>query len=149
MKHVRIKIARRNTNNIRYADDIDLMAENEEELKSFLMRVKDEKEKGDIKLNFQKPNIMTSGLITSSQKDRGKVEIDRFHFLVSKITLDNDCSPEIQRHLPLGKKAMSNLVVVVLVLPSFVQLFCHGISQARILEKVAISLSRGSSWSRD
>ena len=149
MKHVRIKIARRNTKNIRYADDIDLMAENEEELKSFLMRVKDEKEKGDIKLNFQKPNIMTSGLITSSQKDRGKVEIDRFHFLVSKITLDNDCSPEIQRHLPLGKKAMSNLVVAVLVLPSFVQLFCHGISQARILEKVAISLSRGSSWSRD
>ena len=80
MKHVRIKIARRNINNIRYADDIALKAENEEELKSFLMRVKDEKEKGDIKLNFQKPNIMTSGLITSSQIDRGKVEIDRFHF---------------------------------------------------------------------
>ena len=71
MKYVRIKIARRNTNNIIYADDIALMAENEEELKSLLMRVKDEKEKADRKLNIQKTNIMASSLITSSQIDRG------------------------------------------------------------------------------
>ena len=71
MKYVRIKIARRNTNNIIYADDIALMAGNEEELKSLLMRVKDEKEKADRKLNIQKTNIMASSLITSSQIDRG------------------------------------------------------------------------------
>ena len=101
-----IMITGRNINNIRYADYTALMAENQEELKSLLMRVKDEKEKGDIKLNIQKPNITASSLTTSSQIDRGKVEIDRFHFLVSKITSDNDCSPEIQRHLLLGRKAM-------------------------------------------
>ena len=106
-----IKIARRNINSLRYADNITLTAENEEELKSFLMRVKEESEKADLKLNIQK-KIMASGPITSWQieGESGKVEaVTDFLFLGSKITADGDCSPEIKRRLLLGWKALTNL----------------------------------------
>ena len=88
-----IKIARRNINNLRYADDTTLMAESEEELKSFLMKVKEESEKVGLKLNIQKIKIMASGPITSWQIDEGTVA--DFSLLGSKITADGDCSPEI------------------------------------------------------
>ena len=105
-----IKIARRNINNFRYADDTILMAESEEELKSLLMRVKEESEKSDLKLNIKKTKIMASGPITSWQIDGGKVEPGTdFLFLGSKITADSDCSHEIKRHLLLGRKAMTKL----------------------------------------
>ena len=98
-----IKIARRNINNLRYADDTTLMAESEEELKSFLMKVKEENEKVGLKLNIQKTKIMASGPITSWQIDRETVEtMSDFIFLGSKITADGDCSHEIKRHLLLG-----------------------------------------------
>ena len=101
-----IKIARRNINNIRYADDISLMAESEEELKSLLMKVKEESEKVGLKLNIQKMKIMASGPITSWQID-GETVAD-FIFWGSKITAVGDYSHEIKRHLPLGRKAMTN-----------------------------------------
>ena len=105
-----IKIAGRNTNNLRYADDTILMAESEEELKSLLMKVKEESEKVGLKLNIQKTKIMASGPITSWQIDGETVEIvSDFTFLGSKITADGDCSHEIKRHLLLGRKVMSNL----------------------------------------
>ena len=105
-----IKIAGRNINNLRYADDTTLMAESEEELKSLLMKVKEENEKVDLKLKIQKTKIMTSSHITSWQIDGETVEIVAdFIFLGSKITADGDCSHEIKRHLLLGKKAMTNL----------------------------------------
>ena len=105
-----IKIARRNINNLRCADDTTLMAESEKELESFLMGVKEEKGKAGLKLNIQKPKIMTSSPITSWQVEGGKVEklID-FIFLDSKITVDSDFSHEIKRLLFLGRKAMTNL----------------------------------------
>ena len=104
-----IKIARRNINNLRYADDINLMAESEEELKSLLMKVKEEREKNGLKLNIQKMKIMTSGPITSWQIDGETIETVRdFIFLGSKITADIDCSHEIKRYLLLGRKAMTN-----------------------------------------
>ena len=91
-----IKIARRNINNLRYADDTTLMAESKEELKSLLMKVKEESEKSGLKLNIQKPKIMASGPITSWQTDGETMETVRdFIFLVSKITADVDCSHEI------------------------------------------------------
>ena len=96
-----IKIAKRNINNLRYADDTTLMAKSEEELKSLLMKMKEESEKVGLKLNIQKTKIMASGLITLWQIDgetRG-----------SKITADGDCSREIKKHLLLGRKAMTNL----------------------------------------
>ena len=96
-----IKISRRNINNLRYADDTTLMAESEEELKSLLMKVKEEIEKVGLKLNIQKTNIMASGLITSGQID-GETVAD-FIFLDSKITADGDCSHEIKRHSLEGK----------------------------------------------
>ena len=102
-----IKIARRNINNFRYADDTTLMAENEEELKSLLMNVKEESEKVGLKLNIQKTKIMASGPITSWQID-GETVSD-FIFLGSKITADGDCSHEIKRRLLLGRKVMTNL----------------------------------------
>ena len=102
-----IKIARRNINNLRYADDTTLMAESEEELKSFLMKVKEVSEKAGLKLNIQKTKIMASGPITSWQID-GEIVRD-FSFLGSKITADGDYSHEIKRHLLLGRKAMANL----------------------------------------
>jgi len=105
-----IKIARRNINNLRYADDTTLMAENKEELKSLLMKVKEESEEADLKLNIQKTKIMLSGPITSWQIDGKTVEtVTDFIFLGSKITVDGDFSLEIKRCLLLGRKAMTNL----------------------------------------
>ena len=102
-----IKIARRNINNLRYADDTTLMAESEEELKSLLMKMKEESEKVDLKLNIQEMKIMASGPITSWQID-GETVID-FIFLGSKIIAYGDCSHELKRCLLLGRKAMTNL----------------------------------------
>ena len=102
-----IKIARRNINNLRYADDTTLMAQSKEELKSLLMKVKEESEKVGLKFNIQKTKIMTSGPITSWQID-GETVAD-FIFLGSKITADGDCSHEIKRCLLLGRKVMKNL----------------------------------------
>ena len=105
-----IKIAGRNINNLRYADDTTLMAESEEELKSLLMKVKEERENFGLKLNIQKTKIMASGPITSWQIDGETVEtVTDFTFLGSKITADGDCSHEIKRHLLLGQKVMTNL----------------------------------------
>ena len=105
-----IKIARRNINNLRYADDTTLMAESEEELKSLLMKVNKESEKADLKLNIQKTKIMASGPITSCQKDGETMEtVTDFIFLCSQITADADCSHEIKRCLLLGRKAMTSL----------------------------------------
>ena len=106
----RIKIARRNINHLRYTDDISLMAESEEELKSLLMKVKEEAEKVDLKLNIQKTRIIASGPITSWQIDGEIMEtVADFIFLGSNITADGDCSHEIKRRLLLGRKAMTNL----------------------------------------
>ena len=105
-----IKIAGRNINSLRYADDTTLMAESEEELKSLLMKVKEESEKVGLKLNIQKTNIMASGPITSWQINGETVETVRdFIFWGSKITADGDCSHEIKRCLLLGRKVMTNL----------------------------------------
>ena len=105
-----VKIAGRNINNLRYAADITLMAESEEELKSLLMRVKGENEEVALKLNIQETKIMASGPITSQQTEWGKVEtVTDFIFLGSKITADSDYSHEIKRHLLLRRKAMINL----------------------------------------
>ena len=105
-----IKIDERNINNLRYADNATLMAESEEQLKSLLMKVKEETEKAGIKLNIQKTKIMASSLITSWQIDRGKMEtVTDLIFLVSKITADGDCSHEIKRCLLLRRKAVANL----------------------------------------
>ena len=104
-----IKIAGRNINNLRYADDTTLMAESEEELKSLLMKVKEESEKAGSKLNIQKTKIMVSGPITSWKIDGETVKtVLDFIFLDSKITADGDCSHEIKRHLLLGRQAMKN-----------------------------------------
>ena len=106
----RIKIGRKNINNLRYADDTILIAESEEELKSLLMKVKGESEEVGLKLNIQKTKIMASGPITSWEIDRETVEtVSDFIFWGSKITADGDCSHEIKRHMLLGRKAMSNL----------------------------------------
>ena len=102
-----IKIFERNINNLRYADDTTLMAENEEELKSLLMKVKKENEKVGLKLNIQKTKIMASGPITSWEI--GGETVSDFIFLGSKITTDADCSHEIKRRLLLGRKVMTNL----------------------------------------
>ena len=104
-----IKIARRNINNLRYANDTILMAESEERPKSFLMKVKEEGEKVGLKLNIQKTKIVASGPITSWEIDGETVEtVSDFIFLGSQITVDGDCSHEIKRHL-LGRKVMTNL----------------------------------------
>ena len=108
-----IKISRRNINNLIYADDTTLVAESDDELKNFLMRVKEESEKADWKLNIQKTKIMASGPITSWQIEGEKVEaVTNFIFLGSKIIADGDCSHEMERHLLLGREAMTNLIVV-------------------------------------
>ena len=105
-----IKIAGRNINNLRYADSTTLMAESEEELKSLLMKVKEESEKVGFKLNIQKTKVMASGPITSWQIDGETMEtVTGFIFLGFKVTADGDCSYEIKRHLLLGRKAMTNL----------------------------------------
>ena len=116
MKDLKVKpesilmIAGRNINNLRYADDTTLMAENEEELKSLLMKVKEESEKAGLKLNIQKTKIMASSPITSWHIDGKTMErVADFIFLGSKITADGDCSHEIKRHLLFGRKALTNL----------------------------------------
>ena len=129
-----IKIAGRNINNLRYADDTTLMAESEEELKSLLMKVKEESKNVCLKLNIQKTKIMASSSITSWEIDGETVEtmVD-FIFLGSKITVDGDCSHEIKRHLLLGRKVMINLESIFknrdVTLPTKVRLvkaiYCH------------------------
>ena len=110
-----IKIPGRNLNNLRYADDTTLRAESEEELKSLLMKVKEEREKVGLKLNIQKTKIMASGPITSWEIDGETVEImSDFIFLGSRITADGDCSHEIKRRLLLGRKVMTNLLLLLL-----------------------------------
>ena len=105
-----IKIAWRNINNLRYADDTTLMAESKEELKSLLMKVKEESDKVDLNLNIQKTKIMASGPITSWEIDGEAVEtVSDFIFLDSKITADGECSHEIKRRLLIGRKIMTNL----------------------------------------
>ena len=105
-----VKIAGRNINNLRYADDTILMTESEEELKSLLMKVKVESVKADLKLNIQKTKIMASGPISSCEIDGETVETaSEFILGGSKITVDGDCSHEIKRHLLLGRKVMTNL----------------------------------------
>ena len=117
-----IKIAGRNINNFRYADDITLMAESKEELKSLLMKVK-ENEKAGLKLNIQKTKIMASGLITSWEINGETVETVRDFILGgSKITADSDCSHESKRHLLLGRKAMTNLESTDITLSTKVRL---------------------------
>ena len=106
----RIKIAGRNINNLRYADDTTFMVESEEEIKSLLMKAKEEGEKVGLKLSIQKTKIMASGPITWWEIDGETVEtVSDFNFLGSKITTDGDCSHEIKRHLLLGRKVMTNL----------------------------------------
>ena len=121
-----IKIAGRNINNLRYADDTTLMAESEEELKSLLMKVKEKSEKVGLKLNVQKAKIMASAPITSWQIDGERVETGQTIFLGSKITADGDCSHEIKRHLLLGRKVVTNLDSIFksrdITLPSKVRL---------------------------
>ena len=105
-----IKIAERNINNLRYADDTTLMAESEEELKSLVMKLKEGNEKVGLKLNIQKTKIMASGAITSWHIDGDTITtVAGLIFLDSKITMDSDCSYEIKRHLLLGRKVMTNL----------------------------------------
>ena len=114
-----IKIARRNINNLRYADDTTLIAESEEELKSFLMRVKEESEKVGLKLNIQKTKIMASSPITSWQIDRETMEtVTDFIFLGSKIIADGDCSHEMKRHLLLRSNLDSILKRKDIILPT-------------------------------
>ena len=109
-----IKIVGRNINNLRYADDTTLIAESEEELKSPLMKVKEESKNVRLKLNIQKTKIMASGPITSWEIDGETVEtVSDFIFLGSKITADGDCSHEIKRHLLLGRKVMTNLYSIL------------------------------------
>ena len=121
-----IKIARRNLNNLRYADDSSLMAESEKELKSLLMKVKVESEGLGLKLNIQKTRIMASGPITSWEIDGETVETVSDYFFGSKITGDGDCSHEIKRHLLLGRKGMTNLDSIFksrdIILPTKVRL---------------------------
>ena len=122
-----ITVTGRNINNLRYADDTTLMAESEEELKSLLMKVKEESEKVGLKLNIQKMKIMASGSITSRQIDGETMEtVTDFIFLGSKITVDSDCSYEIKRCLLLGRKVMTNLDSIFksrdIILPTNVRL---------------------------
>ena len=110
----RIKIAGRKVNYLKYADDTTRRAESEEELKSLLIKVKDESEEAGLKLNIQKTKIMASGHITSRQLDGETMETGRdFIFLDSKITADGDCSHEIKRGLLLGRKPMTNLDIIL------------------------------------
>ena len=108
------KVARKNINNFKYADDTTVMAKSEEELKSFLMRVNEEGEKTDLKLNIQNSKIMASSPISSWQIEGGKVEaVTNFLSLCSKITADCDCSHEIKKHLLLERKTMTNLGTIL------------------------------------
>ena len=133
-----LKIAGRNINNLRYADDTTLMAESEEELKSLLMKVKEQSEKADLKLSIQKMKIMASGPITSWEIDGETVEtVSDFILGGSKITADGGCSHEIKRHLLLGRKAMTNLNSILksrdITLPTKVHLVkSYGFSNSHI-----------------
>ena len=132
-----IKIAGRNINNLRYADDTTLMAESEEELKSLLMKVKEESEKVGLKLNIQKTKIMAPGPITLWQIDGETVEtVSDFIFLGSQITADGDCSLEIKRCLLLGRKAMTNLDSVLksrdITLPTKVRVVNYDFSSSHV-----------------
>ena len=110
-----IKVAGRNINNLKYADDTTLMAESEQELKNLLMKVKEESAKVDLKLNIKKMKIMVSGPITSRQIDGETMEtVTNFIFLGSKINADGDCSHEIKRCFLLGRKAVINLLLLLL-----------------------------------
>ena len=123
-----IKIARRNINNLRYADDITLMAESEEELKSLLMKVKEESEKVGLKLNIQKMKIMASSPITSWQIDGETVEtVADFILRGSKITADGDCSHEIKRRLLLRRKIMTTLDSILLCQQSDISIFQYSL----------------------
>ena len=122
-----IKIARRNINYLRYTDDITLMAESEEELKSLLMKVKEESEKAGLKLNIQKTKITASSRIVSWQIEGGKVgKVTDFIFLASKITADGDCIHEIKKHFLLGRKVMMKLDSILksrdITLPTMVRI---------------------------
>ena len=132
-----IKISRRNINNIRYEDDTTLMAESEEELKSLLMKVKEESEKVGLKLNIQETKIMASGSITSWEIDGETVEtVSDFILWGSKITTDGNCSHEIKRRLFLGRKVMTNLDSILesrdITFPTKVQLAKAGFSSGHI-----------------
>ena len=134
---VGIKIARRNINNLRYADDTTLMAESEEELKSLLMKVKEESEKVGLKLNIQKTKTLASGPITSWQMDGETVEtVADFIFLGYKITADGDCSHEIKRCLLLGRKVKTNLDSILksrdITLPTNVHCQGYGFSSGHV-----------------
>ena len=134
---VGIKIARRNINNLRYADDTILMAESEEEINSLLMKVKEESEKVGLKLNIQKTKNMASGPITSWQINGETVEtVADFIFLGSKINADGDCSHEIKRRLLLGRKVMTNLDSILksrdITLPTNV----HLVSSVQLLSHI-------------
>ena len=132
-----IRIARRNSNNLRYADDTILMAESKEELKSLLRKMKEKSEEAGLKLNIQKMKIMVSGPITLWQIDEETMEtLGDFIFLGSKITADGDCSPEIKRHLLLGRKAMTNLDSILknrdITLPKMIRLQGNGFSSDNV-----------------
>ena len=138
-----IKVARRNINNFRYADDNTLMAESEEELKSLLMKVKEESEKVGLKFNIQKTMIMSSGPITSWEIDGETMEtVTDFIFLGSKITADGDCRHEVKRSLLLGRKAMTNLGSMLksrdITLPTKVHSQSYGFSSSHSCTNVRV-----------
>ena len=138
-----IKIARRNINNLRYADDTTLMAENKEELKILLMRVREESKKAGLKLNIQKNKIMLSSSITSWKIEGEKVEtVAAFIFLGSQITEDGNCSLEIKRCLSLGRKAMTNL-------DSIKKQKCHFAGKVLYSQSYAFSSSQVQIWELD
>ena len=133
----RIKIARMNINNLSYADDSTLMAESKRDLKSLLMKVKEESEKAGLKLNIQRTKIMASSLSTSWQIDGKTMEtVTDFIFLGFKITVDNDCSREIKRPLLLGRNAMKNLDSILktrdITLPTKVYSQSYGFSRSHV-----------------
>ena len=149
-----IKIAGRNNNNLRYTDGTTLMAESKEELKSLLMKVKEESEKVGLKLNIKKTKIMASGPITSQQIDGETMETVRdFIFLGSKITADGDWSHEIKRHLPLGRKAMTNLDSILkgrdITLPTKVHLVKAMVFPEVIYEYDSWSIKKAEHWRID
>ena len=139
-----IKIARRNINNLRYADDTTLMAEGEEELKSLLMKIKEESEKVGLKLNIQKAKIMASGPITSWQID-GETMTD-FILGGSKITADGDYSHEIKRSLLLGRKVMTNLDSLLKCRDITLPTKAHGLVKAMVFPAVMWELDYKESW---
>ena len=149
-----IKIARKNINNFRYADDTTLIAESEEELKSHLMKVKEESEKVGLKLNIQKTKIMASRPITLWQIDGETVEtVSDFIFLGSKVTADGDCSPEIKRRLLLARKVMtnvdSNLKSRDITLPANVHLVKAMIFSVVMYECESWTIKKAEHWSID